>query len=159
MLKHILVPLDGSPLAENALDTVKNILPPDGKITLLTAVDNLDELPTVQTASGDAVPLDQYLEHLALRMRLEGFEVDIQVQAGDAADVIVSAAQPSHVDMIAMSTHGRSNLEQLLAGSITHRVLSASLCPVLVIPPHVHERAPDPIPAEAPDLNPGLTLE
>lgn len=159
MLKHVLVPLDGSPLAEKALDTVKYILPPGGKITMLSVVERLDGLPTVQNSTGDNVALDQYLEHIALRMKLEGFEVDVSILAGDAAEVIAGAAQPSNVDMIAMCTHGRSNLEQLLVGSVTNRVLANAPCPVLVIPPHVRERSTESVPGELPDLNPGLAAE
>ena len=53
MLKHVLIPLDGSPLAEKVIDTVKHILPPGGKMTLLTAVPNREQLPTVHVESGD----------------------------------------------------------------------------------------------------------
>lgn len=156
MLKHVLIPLDGSPLAEKAIDTVKYILPPDGKITLLTVVSNPDQPPTVSAESGE-IPLDQYLEHIALRVRLEGFQVETDIRSGETAEVIAQAAIPLGVDIIAMCTHGRSGLEQLIGGSVTNRVLAISLCPVLVIPNTVRQRANQtPDTEEAPDPNLGL---
>jgi nucleotide-binding universal stress UspA family protein len=156
MLKHVLIPLDGSLLAEKAIDTVKHIMPPGGKMTLLTAVPNADQLPTISVEGGE-IALDQYLEHIALRVKLEGFEVDTEIRPGDPAEVIAQAAIPLGVDIIAMCTRGRSGLEQLIGGSVTNRVLSISLCPVLVIPDTVREQAPQPADSEAAaDLNLGL---
>jgi nucleotide-binding universal stress UspA family protein len=159
MLKHVLVPLDGSLQAEKALDTVKYILPPGGKITLLTAVQNRDQLSTVQVDSGE-IPLDQYLEHIALRVRLEGFELEIDIRAGDPAEVITQTAVTLGIDIIAMCGHERSGLEQLIGSSVTQRVLAISLCPVLVIPQTIRERAPQPAheQAEVPDVNLGLDV-
>jgi nucleotide-binding universal stress UspA family protein len=159
MLKHILIPLDGTSLAEKALDTVKYILPPDGKMTLLTVVPNAEQLPTVHVESGE-IPIDQYLEHLALRVRLEGFEVEINIRSGDVAEVIAQTAITLGVDIIAMCGHERSGLEQLIGSSVTHRVLTISLCPVLVIPPTIRERAPQPAPEndEVPAVNLGLDV-
>jgi nucleotide-binding universal stress UspA family protein len=157
MLKHVLIPLDGSKLAEKAIDIVKSVMPPGGKMTLLTAVSNSDQLPTVNVDSGE-IPVDQYLEHIALRVRLEGFEVETEIRAGDAAEVIAQAAVPLGVDIIAMCSRGRSGLEKLITGSVTNKVLTLTPCPVLVIPNIVRERAHEPIPdtIEAPDLKPGL---
>jgi len=157
MLKHVLIPLDGSTLAEKALDTVRHILPPGGKMTLLTAVHNPEQLPIISVEGGE-IPLDQYLEHVALRVRLEGFEVETEIRPGDPAEVIVQAAIPLGVDIIAMCTHKRSGLGQLISGSVTNRVLSMSLCPVLVIPNTVREQTPQPTSdsQEATDLNLGL---
>lgn len=147
MLKHVLIPLDGSHLAEKAIDAVKYILPPDGKITLLTIVPNTEQMPMVAVDSGE-IPLDQYLEHIALRVRLEGFHVDVDIRAGETAEVIAQTAVTLGVEIIAMCTHGRSGLEQLISGSTTQRVLTISLCPVLVIPNTVRQQASQPI-AEA----------
>jgi nucleotide-binding universal stress UspA family protein len=159
MLKHILIPLDGTSLAEKALDTVKYILPPDGKMTLVTVVPSAEQLPTVHVESGE-IPIDQYLEHLALRVRLEGFEVEINIRSGDVAEVIAQTAITLGVDIIAMCGHERSGLEQLIGSSVTHRVLTISLCPVLVIPPTIRERAPQPAPEsdEVPAVNLGLDV-
>jgi len=159
MLKHVLIPLDGSSLAEKALDTVKYILPPGGKITLLTVVQNRDQMPSVPVDSGE-IPLDQYLEHMALRVRLEGFEVEPDIRVGDAAEVIAQTAVTLGVEIIAMCGHERSGLEQLIGSSVTQRVLAISLCPVLVIPNTIRERAPQPVTAqeEVPDVNLGLDV-
>ena len=53
----------------------------------------------------------------------------------------------------------RSGLEQLIGSSVTQRVLAISLCPVLVIPNTIRERAPQPVTAEeVPDVNLGLDV-
>lgn len=159
MLKHILVPLDGSPLAEKALNTVRYILPPGGKISLLAVVQNRDQLPSVPVDSGE-ISLDQYLEHMALRVRLEGFEVEPDIRVGDVAEVITQTAVTLGVDIIAMCGHERSGLEQLIGSSVTQKVLGISLCPVLVIPPTNRERAPQPVAVQddVPDVNLGLDV-
>ena len=159
MLKHILIPLDGTPLAEKALNTVKYILPPGSKMTLLSVVQNRDQLPNVPVDSGE-IPLDQYLEHIALRVRLEGFEVEPDIRVGDTAEVIAQTAVTVGVDIIAMCGHERSGLENLIGSSVTQRVLAIALCPVLVIPPTNRERAPQPIATqdEAADVNLGLDV-
>src|SRR4051812_24008537 len=100
MLKHVLVPLDGSPLAEKALDAARRILPPDGKVTLLICVQ--DAIPPAQ-ADGSAeiaatlavnaalhdstaAQAKDYLEHQATNLKLHGLEADTEIGAGDIAD-------------------------------------------------------------------------
>jgi nucleotide-binding universal stress UspA family protein len=157
MLKHVLIPLDGSHLAEKAIDTVKYILPPQGKITLLSVVSNPEQMPMVAVDSGE-IPLDQYLEHIALRVRLEGFHVEIHIRTGETAEVIAQTAVTLGVEILAMCTHGRSGLEQLISGSTTQRVLAISLCPVLVIPNTVRQRVSQEVAEaeETPATNLGL---
>jgi nucleotide-binding universal stress UspA family protein len=160
MLKHILVPLDGSLLAEKALDTVKYILPPGGRITLLSVAPATDPMPVVHQQSGDT-PLDHYLEHVALRMRLEGFEVETDIRVGDPAEVIAQTAVPLGIDIIAMCGHGRGGLERIFTGSVTDRLLNITPCPVLVIPDRIRERTEEPAAdiGEQPDINLGLAPE
>jgi nucleotide-binding universal stress UspA family protein len=161
MLKHILVPLDGSLLAEKALDVVKHMLPPSGKITLLSAVSTTDPMPIVHQPSSGDTPLDRYLEHVALRMRLEGFEVETEIRVGDAAEVIAQAAVPLGIDIIAMCSHGRAGLERILTGSVTNKLLGITPCPVLIIPDRVRERLEEPAAdaGEEPDTTLGLAPE
>lgn len=137
MLSHILIPLDGSKLAEHALRPIKHFLKPGGQVTLLSVVSDASSLPQV----GDA-PLDRYLEQIAARLRLDGFSAQIEIVAGDPADSIVTRAQQLGVDLIVMCTHGRSGLEKLLYGSVTSRVLAVTTCPVLVIPNRVRQERP-----------------
>jgi nucleotide-binding universal stress UspA family protein len=145
MLKHVLVPLDGSKLAEQALEHAMRIVQPGGKITLVAAVE-LPEMPIYdyyppinrmeyERAQEEILPFaTHYLENIADDLKQRGFEVSIRSQVGNAAEVIIDVACRYQVDMIVMSTHGRSGLQRWLYGSITHKVLDTTPCPVYVVP-------------------------
>ena len=156
MLNHILIPLDGSLLAEDAITPAKQILKPNGKITLVTIV----EIPLrgdfgivsaitsedYQTMADQRLPRAKvYLENIAANLRAEDFQVDTLAQYGDAATVIVETASACKVDAISMSTHGRSGFSRLVFGSVTGKVLSAAPCPVFVIPSTRHVPADETI--------------
>lgn len=148
MLNHVLVPLDGSALGEEALAVARQSLAPGGTITLLTAVD-LPQSPLY----GDLMlmtPLEQY-EHTLQEsiqrakdyltalvdnelMRTDAVKIDYVVRIGKPAETIVEVATQNEVDAIVMSTHGRSGLSRWLFGSVTSKVLGLSNRPVLVIP-------------------------
>lgn len=150
MLDHILIPLDGSLLAEEALGPAKQILNPQGKVTLINIVETLVHwefgiAPEILLGQSDDVteqimPRARiYVEHIAKSIRAEGFEVVTLALYGDAATMIVETASARKVDAIAMSTHGRSGFSRWLFGSVTSKVLSAAPCPVFVIPSkHLH---------------------
>jgi nucleotide-binding universal stress UspA family protein len=80
------------------------------------------------------VQAESYLRQVAERLRGTGARIDILVQVGKAADVIVENAADLNVDAIVMATHGRSGISRWLLGSVTQKVLSAAPCPVYVIP-------------------------
>ncbi|MBI5668300.1 MAG: universal stress protein [Chloroflexi bacterium] len=147
MLNHVLIPLDGSKLAEQAIYPIKHILRPEGQITLLTVVQGESDVKTAM----------DYLEQMAGRLRLERYQVKIEIQEGDAAEVIVSRAVKLGVDLIAMCTHGRSGLRKLLYGSVTGEVLEHTTCPVLVIPNRVRQENSQEVPEAAPDPSLGWT--
>ncbi len=148
MLKHVLVPLDGSQLSEQALDYVNQIVDPTvGKITLLSVLD-MPEYPlgayypsmmTVDMNSDNVtekmIPRTQeYLHHSAQPLKKQGYTIEIEVVVGEAAAVIVDQADEKSVDAIIMSTHGRSGLSRWIFGSIANKVLMAAPCPVFVVP-------------------------
>ncbi|MDZ4763771.1 MAG: universal stress protein [Chloroflexota bacterium] len=148
MIKHLLIPLDGSELAATAIPLAKSILAPDGKVTLLSVVQPLDTpvydfypVPMSLTRGyGDELKeasryAQDYLEKIADNLRADGVKsVFIHIETGDPAVEIVAAAEKMHVDAIVMSTHGRSGFSRWLFGSVTQKVLSAALCPILVVP-------------------------
>lgn len=145
MLKHVLVPLDGSKLAEQALEHATRIIQPGGKITLIAAVE-LPEMPIYdyyppvnrmeyERAEEELLPFaTHYLEGIADDLKKRGFQVSIKSQVGNAADAITDMACRYQVDAIVMSTHGRSGLQRWLYGSVTNKVLDARPCPVYVVP-------------------------
>ncbi len=134
----ILVPLDGSALAEAALAKAVEIAKdsPKASLVLLRAA----EAPML--AGGDPVEAqvevvreaEEYLEHLAARLRAEGVaEVSTSVWYGPPAPAIVEAAEIAKADMIVMSTHGRSGLGRLFLGSVAESVLRATRTPILLL--------------------------
>lgn len=153
MLNTVLVPLDGSPLAEEALPYARSIVRPGGKIILITAVD----LPTslmydvypmigvrVENPEGTnpyfygaeklITQAKAYSKRFVEEMTAAGFEVELVVEVSEPAALVIKAAQEEKVDAIVMSTHGRSGFTRWLFGSVTQKVLSAASCPVFVIP-------------------------
>lgn len=149
MLEHVLVPLDGSALAETALEMAKKVIGPKGKITLLTVVEAPEypeyiylPTPMVTPRRDDyAVVVENllaqskdYLREVATRLQAEGVNVVIEALMGDPAEVILEVASGFRVDAVIICTHGRSGFSRWLYGSVTQKVLSASMCPVLVVP-------------------------
>jgi nucleotide-binding universal stress UspA family protein len=151
MLNHILVPLDESEFAEKALSYAEQILAPKGQLTLLTVVDtvsavyplmpgpypvpieqSLDAQETIRVQLSQRA--DSYLNSVVERLSTSDFRVVVLVREGIPAETIVSAAEELAVDAIAMSTHGRSGLGRWIFGSVTQKVLSATPCPVFIIP-------------------------
>lgn len=145
MLNHVLVPLDGSDLAQEAIEPAKQLIRPNGKITLVMAIDvpqswDYGIHPTIVFEESRKI-VDElkpqakaYLEQIAANLLIEDFQVDTVAELGEAAMVILETAANRKVDVIAMSTHGRSGFSRWLFGSVTGKVLSASPCPVFVIP-------------------------
>lgn len=145
MLNHILIPLDGSLLAEEAIAPSKQIVNTNGKITLVSVMDmpmhwEYGLAPTAVFEESHKVTeklisqAKAYLEEIAAVLRADGFQVESVAQYGEPATVIVDTAVAHKVDAISMSTHGRSGFSRWLFGSVTSKVLSTSPCPVFVIP-------------------------
>ena len=140
----ILVPLDGSKLAESILDYVETLARNDTQVVLLKvgvlrsiAFMTMDQSPMVYDESGDRDRITaesrEYLEGLAQGLRNKGFSVNYVVAFGDPADVILDFAKSLKVDLVAMSTHGRSGISRLLFGSVAEAVIRKSLVPVLAL--------------------------
>jgi nucleotide-binding universal stress UspA family protein len=80
-------------------------------------------------------PLRKFMEE---QLASVGADLNVQpiVEMGDAYTLIVNWARDEAVDLIVMSTHGRSGLPRMLLGSVTEKVLRSASCPVLAIPSH-----------------------
>ena len=137
----VLVPVDGSVVAEAVLPFIEQIAGPlDMQITLLRVVP-LTSLDVVGMA-GDAVAggpivkeLDAqgYLEPLVGALRAKGIRAGARVRIGDPSTEIVAAAKEIEADLIAMTTHGRSGLGRLLFGSVAESVLRTAPIPVFLM--------------------------
>lgn len=145
MFKRVLVPLDGSHLAQMALDYATSVIDTTCEIALLTSVQkpeipiySITPLVMVSSELSDLEALRKnaksYLEGIAAMLLEQGFHATTHVEIGEPAHAIVQTANALDVDVIIMSTHGRSGVSRWLFGSVTARVLSMAPRPVLVVP-------------------------
>jgi nucleotide-binding universal stress UspA family protein len=72
---------------------------------------------------------------LVERGRTEGIPVSFLVWDGDPGDMIVSAAEAEHADMVVVGSHGRGAVGRLFLGSVSEHVVRHASCPVLVVRP------------------------
>jgi nucleotide-binding universal stress UspA family protein len=135
MLKTILVPLDGSELAEVALGHAAQLSIPTGAKLLLVRVASSHTLPGVdarERKEGAIFEAEDYLTGTAARLIDRGYKCQAVVPYGRAADCIVEQARMSNAGLIVMSTHGRTGAGHVLLGSVAESVVSHSAVPVLV---------------------------
>lgn len=147
MYRHILVPLDGSELAEQVLSYVKKHahLSKGTRVTLLTSVSGhshtslhpnegvFARVVSTETTEHEAARL--YLKQLANELQMEGIGVTMHVSHQPAAEAILSHAHKTDVDLIAIATHGRSGIGRWIFGSVAQKVIQAAHTPVLVVRP------------------------
>ncbi len=138
MIKRILVPLDGSGLAERALPLASGLASRAGaELLLLSAVVPSEHWAGLAGAdSGEAresEAAEAYLQSVAEPLRGHGLTVRTLTLSGRAAAVISAAAVDAACDLIIMATHGRSGLSEWFAGSVADRVRHTSEVPVLLV--------------------------
>lgn len=141
MYRKILVPLDGSKVAEGVLPHAKSLAYSEGaELILLTVGAN----PALDYAFSDPGLAQQaiqeqedrsskYITEIETQLKSAGFKTSTQMRVGSVADVILGVAEELQVDVIAMSTHGRTGPARWLLGSIAERVVRNSNIPVLLI--------------------------
>ena len=138
MFRHVLVPLDGSRLAEAVLPVTAAFARALGaKVTLLHVV----EPAAPATVHGDvhltqAAEAEGYLRGVAGWMAAQGVHAEGLVdQGGDVAAVIASRAASLEADLIILCTHGRGEVRVLLFGRVAEQVLARGTIPVLLMAP------------------------
>jgi len=141
MYRKILVPLDGSPTAECILSHARALALSEGaEIILLNVVPG----PALEFAFADptiaARSLEeqeasgrQYMQSVQTELEASGFKVSSLFGQGSPAEGILSVAEQLQVDVIAMSTHGRSGPARWLLGSVAEHVVRHSGQPVLMV--------------------------
>lgn len=146
MYHHILVPLDGSELAEQVLPHVKMLasLEQNATVTLLRAVFPIYPITTeysgVLPAAIDELAASQdeaqmYLDDKASMLFSEGYNVEVVISNLPAAEAIIDYTEKHQVNLIAIATHGRSGLSRWVFGSVTQKVIQATHVPLLVVHP------------------------
>lgn len=143
-IQQILVPLDGSGLAEAALPVAKALAQRTGAaIRLVQAIQPvaIDDQQILLTSGVIAQNMfeewhasaAQYLHSMELELHASGIPASYQVIFGDPDKVICNAVDEERIDLIVMCTHGRSGLSRWVYGSVTNKVLHSANCPLLLI--------------------------
>lgn len=141
MYRKILVPLDGSKVAEGVLPHAKLLAYSEGaELVLLTVGANpaldfaFSDPGLAQSAVQEQEDRSQkYIAGIENELKSAGFRTSTLLRIGSVADVILGVAEELQVDVIAMSTHGRTGPARWLLGSIAERVVHSSKIPVLLI--------------------------
>ncbi len=142
MYRKVLVPLDGSVLSESALKQARALVSACSipEIVLLTVVDTFRNQPyniniefVARIRQDELRVAREYLDRLAKDLKSEGINAETVVIEGNPAQAILDYIVNNGVDLIIISTHGRSGPSRWFFGSVAHRVIQSSPVPVLVV--------------------------
>ncbi len=160
MFKTILVPLDGSTRAEQALPVAARIAcNSSGSIVLLRVITSpidfawsVMESPETQAIIDDDIArAKEYLTSITTLAVLDGIAVKTSVLTGDAALTILPVARSSHADLIVMCSHGETGFKRWMMGSVSQKVARHSPIPVLIlregagVPTNLHPEGTRPV--------------
>jgi nucleotide-binding universal stress UspA family protein len=145
MFKKILVPLDGSELSESALTNVIDLTMDCHalEVILMRIREPLDPNVIGTLDAKVAVELDQayrdeaagYLDKVVETLNKKGIKAKTEILSGNPAEEIIKYSQKNGIDLIVMSTRGRSGISRLVFGSVAEKVIRNSTVPVLIKPP------------------------
>lgn len=133
-MRRVLVPLDGSKLAESILSDARDVAGPDGELILVR--ETRRGVPNQFGVADDTSKFDEaqdYLEQQAALLRAQGAKAEGQaLQFHDVALAIDEATKLFNAQLIACATHGRGALGRLVRGSVAWKLLAKSTVPVLL---------------------------
>ena len=150
----ILVPVDGSALAQEAIPYARSLLRPDDRLLLLRVVPLAESIAAAMTgsviASEDEVSAmwkqaaDGELAEAAGQAGIAADRIETEVAVGDPAEQIVATAQAKPAEMIVMASHGRGAIGRAIFGSVADRVAHTATVPVMLVRPSKdHTDRPD----------------
>jgi len=130
MYEKILVPLDGSNLAEAALPYAEELARKVGSQIYLISV-----LPSGSESDEDqSQHLRQfYIDGMTKTIKQKGIKIKSEIITGDPGDQILGYVDSNNIDLIIMGTRGRSVLQRWILGSVADKVVSSASCPVALI--------------------------
>lgn len=149
MYKNILVPLDGSELAECVLPHVETIAKGCGVVTVTfvrvvepvrVPITTNEEYATFtardweELESALKTSAVNYFKKLTSQVKYDGVDIKTEIlDGGRAADVIADYATKNKTDLIVIATHGRSGVSRWVWGSVADRILRSACVPVLMV--------------------------
>jgi nucleotide-binding universal stress UspA family protein len=130
--RRILVPLDGTRFGERALPYAESLArSANGTLILVRAV-TAGRLERADLADALTVA-DEYLDHVATRLRARGIDVESGAPYGPIAGWILEEIELRRADVVVMATHGRAGIDRLVHGSVAEAVLAKAPVPLLLI--------------------------
>jgi nucleotide-binding universal stress UspA family protein len=138
MFKKILVPLDGSELAESIIPYVEDLASTHKarivllRVALAHTLPGQDEIKAEVEAVRDA---EDYLKKVEEGLKKKGFTVESHVRYGKDAEEIVDFCKEPDIDAVAMFTHGRTGVGRWLLGSVAEKVVRHCPLPVVLFRP------------------------
>lgn len=154
MIRRVLIPLDGSELAEQVIPHLLRFVSPMGTELLLMTASSSSIFPllndTIRSLTSEQIVLSnenvsKQVHAVAQQLNQIGFRVKSQFLSGTPAESILHLAEEAYVDLIAMSTHGRTGFGLVLLGSIAEEVVRNACPPVFLVPAQAVVK-PDPLP-------------
>jgi nucleotide-binding universal stress UspA family protein len=148
MYSHIMVPLDGSELAECVLPQVVSIakgcaVPRVSMVRVVTPLKiystefegtiALAEMQKIEEQS--MANAREYLTKQAINMKNQGITAETSVMFGNVVDSLTDYVEKNKVDLIVIATHGRSGISRFVWGSVADRILRTAKVPVLMVRP------------------------
>ena len=144
MYQKILVPLDGSSLAECVIPHIEAIARPEESVVELISVVEPVEIPTkgkIALTDDDLKQINgelkketrQYLEGIVERLRKTGINATYTILTGKPAESLIDYVNDNPIDLVIIATHGRSGITKWYWGSIAEKILRAIHVPVLLV--------------------------
>lgn len=145
MIRRVVIPLDGSELAERVIPHLLRFITPQQTelLLLMTALSSpqfplLDDTIRSLESTADAMfqkgEMSPRVQVVAQQLSQQGFRVESKFVNGMPAESILHVAEQTGVDLIAMSTHGRTGIGLALLGSVADEVVRNALPPVFLVP-------------------------
>jgi len=147
MYKKIMVPLDGSELAECVFPHVGTIakggkpakvivvqvveplsIPYGREVAQLTSVEQVKAFETHRKAEAE-----KYLKKVVARLKKTGVNARAEIIYGKASEALSDYAVKNKIDLVIIATHGRSGVSRWLLGSVADRIVHSSHVPVLMV--------------------------
>ena len=136
MYKSILVPLDGSKLAEEILPEIEKVASCMQARIVLVRVCRAHVFPGKDPTRAEVEVVREaelYLNKIVDQLKARGFDAEAHVRYGDVAEEILTHGRRNDIDLISMSTHGRSGLGRWLLGSVAEKIVRHCEKPVLLL--------------------------
>ena len=134
--EKILVPLDGSAVSEQILPHVEKLAMSGNASIHLVRVAFAHVIPGMDPTEPEVAVVreaEEYLAAIAERLGQKGLQVETHVRYGEDADEILDHCDQYDIDLIAMSTHGRSGVKRWMLGSVAEKVIRHATKPILLI--------------------------